>query len=79
MSTARKTISLTQPIYEQALKNAERRGFRHSFSAYLAWLITRDTDGDVTQPRKPRRRRQPHADPVGPLTPQTHIHAEANH
>lgn len=43
----RKTISLPKSIYAAALKNAARRGFATSFSAYIAWLVQRDEEGDV--------------------------------
>jgi hypothetical protein len=29
------------------LRNAEKRGFKHSFSAYVTWLIERDAAGNV--------------------------------
>lgn len=29
------------------LQNAEKRGFRNSFSAYIVWLIERDHEGSV--------------------------------
>lgn len=44
---ARKTISLPSALNARAEKNAVKRGFQSSFSAYVAWLIVRDTEGDV--------------------------------
>lgn len=49
----RKTISLAPDTYDAALRQAAARGFRNSFSAYCAWLIDRDTAGDVA-PKIPR-------------------------
>lgn len=43
----RTTISMPSDAFEQAKRNAKRRGFNNSFSAYVAWLIERDHDGDV--------------------------------
>jgi len=44
---ARTTISLNAQLYQRALQLAERQGFGNSFSAYIAWLITRDAQGGV--------------------------------
>jgi hypothetical protein len=30
-----------------AKRNAARRGFKHSFSAYMSWLVERDDAGEV--------------------------------
>ncbi|HMJ06892.1 MAG TPA: hypothetical protein VK474_11600 [Chthoniobacterales bacterium] len=43
----RKTISLAPDIYAKALAIAKRRGFAKSFSAYMSWLIERDSEGQV--------------------------------
>lgn len=34
---------------EVALANARTRGFTNSFSAYISWLIERDTTGHVVR------------------------------
>lgn len=45
----RKTISLDADVYARAEENANARGFKASFSAYVAWLIQRDMQGGVTR------------------------------
>ena len=49
----RTSISLLPDIMRKGIANAQSRGFGHSFSAYLAWLITRDTEGGVTREDAP--------------------------
>jgi len=44
---ARTTISLDAQLYQRGLQLAARQGFGNSFSAYIAWLITRDAQGGV--------------------------------
>lgn len=41
----RTSISIPEDILEQGEKNAQTRGFRRSFSAYVAWLIEADNEG----------------------------------
>lgn len=41
------TVSMSQKIYERGKSNAKTRGFKNSFSAYVAWLIERDDKGAV--------------------------------
>jgi len=45
----RTSITLTPRVYEAGLEIAAQRGFRHSFSAYVAWLIERDAQGGVVR------------------------------
>ena len=45
----RTSITLDDPVYEAGLKIASKRGFGQSFSAYIGWLIRRDTEGGVTR------------------------------
>jgi len=45
----RTSITLDDNIYERGLEIASKRGFRQSFSAYLAWLIERDAQGGVVR------------------------------
>ena len=47
--SVRKTISLQPEVYRIGEENARRRGFAQSFSAYVAWLIQRDTEGAVVR------------------------------
>lgn len=44
----RTSITLEDEIYKKGLANAKERGFKNSFSAYLAWLIERDTEEGVS-------------------------------
>lgn len=48
---ARKTISLPADVAAKAERNAAKRGFSSSFSAYVAWLIKRDEEGAVERER----------------------------
>jgi hypothetical protein len=43
-TTKTKTISLDPDTERQGLKQAQRRGFKNSFSAYVAKLILEDAD-----------------------------------
>jgi hypothetical protein len=43
-TTRTKTISLDPDIERKGLKQARRRGFRNSFSAYVAKLILEDSE-----------------------------------
>lgn len=43
----RTSLSIDPAILEIGKTNAARRGFRHSFSAYVSWLIERDRHGAV--------------------------------
>ncbi len=43
-TTKTKTISLDPEITRKGLKQAQRRGFKNSFSAYVAKLILEDAD-----------------------------------
>ena len=43
--TKRKSISIPDDVLEIGLRNAERRGHKNSFSAYVSWLIERDELG----------------------------------
>lgn len=43
------TVSMSQKIYERGKTNAKTRGFKNSFSAYVAWLIERDDQGAVAR------------------------------
>lgn len=45
------TVSMSQKIYERGKSNAKTRGFKNSFSAYVAWLIERDDKGAVERER----------------------------
>jgi hypothetical protein len=45
--TVRKTVSMPKEVFEAGESNAKRRGFKNSFSAYVAWLIERDHEGGV--------------------------------
>jgi len=45
----RTSITLEDPVYEVGLEIAAQRGFKQSFSAYVAWLIQRDAGGGVTR------------------------------
>ena len=49
----RTSITLEDPIYDAGQKIAAKRGFSTSFSAYVAWLITRDAEGKVTRESNP--------------------------
>jgi len=49
----RTSITLDDPVYNAGQKNASKRGFGQSFSAYIAWLITRDAEGGVTREDTP--------------------------
>lgn len=49
----RTSITLDDPVYNAGQKNAAKRGFGQSFSAYIAWLITRDAEGGVTREDTP--------------------------
>ena len=49
----RTTITLEDRIAEAGKDLAKLRGFQHSFSAYLAWLIDRD-DSDGVAPKAPK-------------------------
>lgn len=42
---------MSQKIYERGKSNAKTRGFKNSFSAYVAWLIERDDKGAVERER----------------------------
>jgi len=43
-TTRTKTISLDPDVERKGLKQARRRGFRNSFSAYVAKLILEDAE-----------------------------------
>ena len=43
----RTSITLDKEVAEIGKRNAEKRGFGHSFSAYVRWLIIRDSRGAV--------------------------------
>lgn len=43
----RTSITLDKEVAEIGKRNAEKRGFGHSFSAYMSWLIIRDSRGAV--------------------------------
>lgn len=43
----RTSITLDKEVAEIGKRNAEKRGFGHSFSAYISWLIIRDSRGAV--------------------------------
>lgn len=43
----RTTISIPEETDEKWKRNAKRRGFQNSHSAYIAWLIERDCEGGV--------------------------------
>lgn len=43
----RTSITLDKEVAEIGKRNAEKRGFGHSFSAYVSWLIIRDSRGAV--------------------------------
>jgi len=45
----RTSITVEDPVYDAGQKIAAKRGFRQSFSAYVAWLIMRDAEGGVTR------------------------------
>jgi len=45
----RTSITVEDPVYDAGQKIAAKRGFRQSFSAYIAWLIMRDAEGGVTR------------------------------
>lgn len=51
---ARTTISMLKETFDAATANAKRRGFKNSFSAYIAWLIERDDEGRVQREDLPR-------------------------
>ena len=42
--TKGKTISLDEPTRKKGERQARRRGFNHSYSAYVAFLIERDDE-----------------------------------
>lgn len=44
----RASITLNDLVYELGQQIADIRGFGTSFSAYIAWLIKRDAEGQVT-------------------------------
>lgn len=50
----RTSVTIPDEIYKTGLENAKKRGFANSFSAYLAWLIERDTSGAVSREEIPR-------------------------
>ena len=67
----RTSITLDDPLYDAGLQIAAKRGFSQSFSAYVAWLITRDAEGGVSRevllpgsPAKAEKKSKP-AKPVG--------------
>lgn len=43
----KKTVSMSRQLRSAALRNAAKRGFGKSFSAYVAWLLERDNAGGV--------------------------------
>ena len=43
----RTSITLDKEVADIGKRNAEKRGFGHSFSAYVSWLIIRDARGAV--------------------------------
>ena len=45
----RTSITVEDTVYDAGQKIAAKRGFRQSFSAYVAWLIMRDAEGCVTR------------------------------
>ena len=49
--TARLTISLPPEVHKDGKRKAKKRGFRHSFSAYIAKLI--EDDRPAPQPATP--------------------------
>jgi hypothetical protein len=49
----RTSITLDDAVYEAGQEIAAQRGFRQSFSAYIAWLIQRDADGGVSREELP--------------------------
>jgi hypothetical protein len=53
-TTVTKTISLNPSIQRQGEKLAAQRGFRNSFSAYIAKLILEDAARLTTNPGTPR-------------------------
>jgi hypothetical protein len=46
-TTRTKTISLDPDVERKGLKQARRRGFKNSFSAYVAKLILEDAEAIV--------------------------------
>lgn len=48
-TTSRLTISLDPDILEMLERNAVRRGFKHSLSAYIAKLIEEDDEPPMNQ------------------------------
>jgi len=44
---------MNDPVYNAGQTIAAKRGFGTSFSAYIAWLITRDAEGGVTREDTP--------------------------
>ena len=45
----RTSITVEDTVYDAGQEIAAKRGFRQSFSAYVAWLIMRDAEGGVTR------------------------------
>ncbi|MEZ5406283.1 MAG: hypothetical protein R3F23_09040 [Verrucomicrobiia bacterium] len=45
----RTSITLDKEVAEIGKRNAEKRGFGHSFSAYVSWLVIRDAKGAVSR------------------------------
>lgn len=45
----RTSITLDRGVAEIGKRNAEKRGFGHSFSAYVSWLVIRDSKGAVSR------------------------------
>ena len=54
----RTSITLDDRIYATGLQIATKRGFKQSFSAYVAWLIQRDAEGAVTREDAPLEKPQ---------------------
>ena len=55
----RTSITLDDAIYETGQEIAAQRGFRQSFSAYVAWLIQRDCEGAVSREQAPVLKKKP--------------------
>ena len=62
----RTSITLEDSVYDAGQEIAAQRGFRQSFSAYIAWLIQRDANGAVSREELPSqiKKQKASADPA---------------